>query len=564
MGLLGLLIWLLPSASTPDPQESSEALSDASGTEVSIPRIEKPAGRMVLRDQFEGVRLESHSPRMGSDSAVTVLIWADLTHPQFPHVQNLIGEMNHRFDDRLQWGFRHLPQDQACNGRTPVTRNSKACTVARAAQCAGESFWEFIELLAKNPTQQEELQMRRFLERVGVSAERVSECLLDGRSDEAIALDVEAAEALGIGSNGRLFVNGMALPLGINAIGLDAVIRHALGEVTADEQGRVEARRLAPEFVKSEVGTLEMRSVENFYIDAVEASVSNDGSARSVAGVVPAQASWFEAKQACERAGKRLCTLEEWRRACSGEAGRDDVLQGRRWPYADRWVATACWDSGNSRRERGFEAGQKRHCRSPEEAYDLTGNLWEWVGVTEADARLVGGSFLDGQGATCGAVLDRFGPGYSAPWSGFRCCAETGVAPTGAGLSHTPTALPFRWPSPVQSKQVLVHVVSSGCSACASPTLAIARLQESGESTPVRVVVVGGDTVVSSALVENSPLRAEAIPDPLGAFAGRLGVVTVPTTLVLKQDGEEIARMEGHSALGWADLVEGLQFLQED
>ena len=36
MGLLGLLIWLLPSASTPDPQESSEALWDASGTEVSI------------------------------------------------------------------------------------------------------------------------------------------------------------------------------------------------------------------------------------------------------------------------------------------------------------------------------------------------------------------------------------------------------------------------------------------------------------------------------------------------------------------------------------------------
>ncbi|MEM6733833.1 MAG: SUMF1/EgtB/PvdO family nonheme iron enzyme, partial [Myxococcota bacterium] len=48
-----------------------------------------------------------------------------------------------------------------------------------------------------------------------------------------------------------------------------------------------------------------------------------DGSTSALAAVglqqMPrAEVSWYQAKAACENAGKRLCTVEEWERACRG------------------------------------------------------------------------------------------------------------------------------------------------------------------------------------------------------------------------------------------------------
>ncbi|MEC7114431.1 MAG: SUMF1/EgtB/PvdO family nonheme iron enzyme, partial [Bacteroidota bacterium] len=373
---------------------------------------------------------------------------------------------------------------------------------------------------------------------------------------------VQAGE-LGLAGS-RWMVEGRPLPLGINAPGLDAAIRVALGEAQPDSDGRVPARRLAPVPASASVGTLPMRRVGDFYVDATEALVVRDGSARSVAGMVPTAANWFEADEACRTAGKRLCTVEEWRQACSGERFSDWLVEGRRWPYSDIWSPTLCWDSGNSTRTSAYETGQKPFCKSPEGVYDLTGNVWEWVGLTPGEAQLLGGSFLEGSNATCSAVLEGFGPRYSAPWTGFRCCAVQAVEATGAGLApRSESSGGFPLPMEPDTSRVLVHVVQSGCPACAHSTRALAKLQEQGESTRVIAVGLGVDERELKRLLRPSGLQSKELPDPEGRWTGALRVVDLPTTLVLAETGQERARMEGFSQQGWRALLEALQVDEE-
>jgi len=185
---------------------------------------------------------------------------------------------------------------------------------------------------------------------------------------------------------------------------------------------------------------------------------------------------------------------------------------------------------------------------------DLTGNLWEWVGETREEAVLLGGSFLDGEAATCGAQLDRFGASYAAPWTGFRCCADSAVEETGAGIVLEHSRTPFALPADIADDRVVVHVVANGCTACRRPTAALADLQSERGELEVLMVVVGASEAVGQALVEDAPVEARALVDTAGLVAGQLSVIELPTMLVLDGQSQVLARMEGYSAQGWERL----------
>jgi hypothetical protein len=523
---------------------------------ISIPTVERPGGRMTLRPALGEVPLAEHTPQKGS--GLSLVLWLDLTHPELPHALNLVSIMEDRFGDRLKIAFRHLPQDQSCNEYLPRTRNSQACSVAVAAQCTGDLFWSFLSLLAKNPGSWTELELRQFAKVAGLREAEFSACLRSDGVQDQIRTDVRDAKDYGLANNSRILVNGVPLPLGINSTVLDAVIRHELGENGVDDDGRIAARRLAPVSKKGETGTLPMRAVDGFFIDSVEASWAKDDSSRSVAGLVPASASWDEARSACRKAGKRMCKQSEWRRACSGRSRTDLLVEGRRWPHSDRWQSTLCWDAGDTTRTQGYESGQKPYCVSPEGVFDLTGNLWEWVGQSKEEAVLVGGSFVEGESATCGVTLSSFGERYSAPWTGFRCCADTAVPPTGAGVVLNRERAGFAVPEEFQGQKSVVHFVTNACAACRRPTVALADLQSLLGAFPVLMVVVKTNQAVAEALVDNSPVNAQALLDSQGELAGQLAVLTLPTTLVLDEEGTEIARMEGYDATGWTTIRDAL------
>ncbi len=140
-------------------------------------------------------------------------------------------------------------------------------------------------------------------------------------------------------------------------------------------------------------------------------------------GVRPAvNASWEGAEQACAEAGKRLCTEEEWEKACKGPGNA-------RFPYGNEFDANLCNTKDARDQDRTLaEAGRFAQCRSAYQVADLSGNVAEW---TSSD-------FGDGSGRKVqkGGAFDR--PGYAVRCAarvggsttedkqavGFRCCAD--------------------------------------------------------------------------------------------------------------------------------------------
>lgn len=165
-------------------------------------------------------------------------------------------------------------------------------------------------------------------------------------------------------------------------------------------------------------------------------------SAESRPGIVPqGYASGEDAKRACAAAGKRLCTLEEWRVACRGEANRD-------FPYGDVYQAGKCNIFGpahpgillyddpsinhtdprlNLLKHKGkpllFRTGSLETCRSDWEGdavFDMVGNLDEWI--DDPEGSFVGGFYARSKKDGCASIVSSHSFDYADYSTGLRCC----------------------------------------------------------------------------------------------------------------------------------------------
>jgi hypothetical protein len=123
-----------------------------------------------------------------------------------------------------------------------------------------------------------------------------------------------------------------------------------------------------------------------------------------------------QAEDSCRSAGKRLCSLEEWRAACRGP--RDS-----RYPYGEDYDERYC----PAQQSEPSRSGRFPACRSYDGLYDLTGNLWEWTSTANPDHPdfyfVAGGGWDAAEKATCGFAKYSFYPQNRYPAVGFRCCA---------------------------------------------------------------------------------------------------------------------------------------------
>jgi hypothetical protein len=137
---------------------------------------------------------------------------------------------------------------------------------------------------------------------------------------------------------------------------------------------------------------------------------------------------WDKADALCRTKGKRLCTEDEWERACKGP-------QNLVYSYGDTFNAEACGAEPNGDRSprdgaADVAAGSLAGCKSAWGAFDMSGGVREWT----AYKRLKGGKPNNTVRASrCSYAEERRADAGDRDL-GFRCCIGEGevIAATGA------------------------------------------------------------------------------------------------------------------------------------
>ncbi|MBX3230930.1 MAG: SUMF1/EgtB/PvdO family nonheme iron enzyme [Labilithrix sp.] len=188
------------------------------------------------------------------------------------------------------------------------------------------------------------------------------------------------------------------------------------------------------------------------------------------AGVDPVvMKTWYEARDACAGAGKRLCGDSEWTLACEGQ-------ERLPYPYGYDRNSEACnidkphpdvnekalgssdpkvREAEAKRLWQGEASGSRPSCVSPYGVMDMTGNVDEWV-VNESGVPYKSGL----KGGYWGPVRDRCRPettihseGFSFYQIGFRCCSDVpNAAPSADAKPTGGTSAPStKTPAPASS-----------------------------------------------------------------------------------------------------------------
>jgi hypothetical protein len=122
-----------------------------------------------------------------------------------------------------------------------------------------------------------------------------------------------------------------------------------------------------------------------------------------------------EAARLCQEGGKRLCTADEFEKACKGPLNRV-------YGYGDTWDADFC---GNGI-EGVHPSGQMADCKSAWSVYDIAGNFREWTSTNRGDKRvLVKGGLPQAaeRGTRCAFSSDE-STAFSDETISFRCCRD--------------------------------------------------------------------------------------------------------------------------------------------
>jgi len=198
---------------------------------------------------------------------------------------------------------------------------------------------------------------------------------------------------------------------------------------------------------RHEVGDEAARALPLPELSALQRGGKYRARAVSRAGVVPqAYLSYLSARKACESAGKRLCTKDEWIGACKSE-------RATRHPYGPGYLRGQCnvWRTlhpahvlhGNAslghldpRLNLLFEAGKDPLLRATgatptcasawggDRIFDMVGNLDEWI--EDESGVFLGGFYARSTTKGCDAEITGHSAGYYDYSTGARCCRDAG------------------------------------------------------------------------------------------------------------------------------------------
>jgi len=519
------------------------------------------------------VPIDAHDPFSGpADAKVTVVEFADFQCGYCKKLFYSLNPLKKKYKDEVKFVFKHFPMSPTCNAGVKNNRHRYACEAAVAAQCAAEQdrFWPMHDLLFKNQHKLKGQDLAYYAKESGADMGTWRTCMKKGSSARAaLKQDTEHGTLMGLNGTPRTFINGRLFKGIVAQETLQHFIERELGRVEPGARPQrkaavpvdAEAAKSAPTMVQITDGS------EPFWIDTFEASIDGEGRALSLHGAVPANVNWYDAVAACEAAGKRVCTSEEWVTACQGTAAvdddgngqfGDDYVEGNQFPYADYYERGWCNDQSKGPNDGGQASatGIRPRCATPTGIYDLAGNLSEWVGPDQDAARLLGGHFYAKEKAACFRPVQTFGAGHRNKTMGFRCCADANVAnPSGEAVA---AAAPEgfegkRLPKftadmldgtvvdseSLRGKVTYLSFFASWCGPCRAEFAGLNRMVKRYEGKDFRILAIGVDTNADKARAAAQAWGAKfpVAVDPHNKILGLFDVTSMPSTYIVDKQG---------------------------
>ncbi len=543
---------------------------------------------LVLPKDVHDIPVDASVPMRGpKDADVTILLFEDF---QCPFCRKLSGNIEVLLEETtdVRVGFLHFPMHGKCND-TGLKKNlhAFACGAAIASVCAHDQgkFWEMHDVMFRNSTRLRNKHIFKYAKKVGLDIDAFKACARAPETLEKVKADARLGKAAGVSGTPALFINGRKL------VGAQPVssLRAAIAEVKANPTAGSVVRLDVP--VEDEVegslgGVPTTVGVDGargpFAIDAFEASIVG-GKAVSAAGVESAgSVTWHEAQAACEAAGKRLCTEEEWVTACTGAIPVDenadgvfsnDTLVGSQHSYGEHFRQGWCADSRKKADPRPLTTGTHPRCATPTGVYDLEGVHKEWVGLTPDRAALKGGSYYSGTSARCAYYKDSEAPDKKDPSIGFRCCsgeADAAVARAQARFPGGKVGDTIQdWSAPLiggsgdhgtatlAGKPYIMTFWASWCGPCKKELPVLAELYDEFKARGLEVVGVNvdADRKAADAYLAENPLPFPIVADTDKSVMGRFDTRGVPTTFWVKKDGTIRKRSIGYDEGGKPKMI---------
>jgi len=522
-----------------------------------------------------------------ADAKVNIVQYADFQCPYCKKIFYALQNIGRRYKGQsVRIVFKHFPMNTLCNKHVKNNRHPYACNASLAAECARRQdlFWPMHDILFKNQHKLKTPDLRHYIKEVGGDLDRYVACMRTPEPRRVLSRHMdEAALGLGITATPRTFVNGTLYQGAISEELLDHAVQQELGKPTAATAPTPAPPAPATPRAAGGAQVRVKKAAGFFWIDAYESAIDSNGKALSLGSVMPANATWFEADQACRKAGKRLCTTEEWVSACQGKPAVDDdkdgnyandYVEGNQFPYADYYEDRWCRVDEDRIKGRPGLTGGMAYCHTPDGIFDLTGNVEEWVGTSSDKALLAGGDFRVGDKGSCYRAHDSFGPGHKNHAIGFRCCSSKPVSnskgkavPASAPESMLGQKVPDFSIGDLKggkisavtfkAKVTFLTFFASWCTPCRAELPALAQLVKDKGAKGFQVVAIGVDTDEKAArdFVEPMALPYPVALDPQAKILGRFDVQNMPSAYLVGRDGLIVEKYVGYGTDTLKELV---------
>ena len=501
------------------------------------------------------------------NGVVTVVKFADFQCPYCRYLALTMDAVIKEYEGKpVRFVMKNFPMNGRCNPRmSGYDKHPNACEASWAGRCAGlqGKFWEMHDIMYANQQALDEVNLRKHAQSIGLDLAQYDTCMKDPNTHQSIVADFNLAYHGGIYGTPRTYINGIAL----SGSGSKSIMKFHIDRALKQAEGGGE-KKVVEKAAKTDGTTMIQARTKagNFYIDAYENSLTKDGKAAQVPGAVPARVNWMQAKMACEKAGKRLCSEEEWVSACSQEPAEDnnnngmygdDDVEGEMYPYGGVYQPGNCHDQGDKYHGKALATGNKEQCRTPSAIYDLTGNISEWVGLSKDKATLMGGHASSGEYAACNQRAFIRGIGNRNATTGFRCCADSNVKSKKYAQSDLQEVVEDLRGRPVpefsaatndgkkishkdlKGKVTLLNFFASWCGPCKKEMPYLVKHHEEFGKKGLQILGVGVDDEGSASLdfAKSYGVKYPVATDPDNVLMGTWQVYSMPATFLIDRQG---------------------------